>query len=229
MSEARAPRRDACTMLAAAALGTLAAPWPAAAASIALPAPALTGRLSVEAALQARRSVRSYTDRPLALAELGQLLWSAQGISGAGGLRTAPSAGALYPLEVYVAVGVVTGLAAGVYRYRPHNHRLEPFSAGDPRAALSAAALGQRWVARAPASVVLAAVPERTTRRYGRRGVMYVHMEVGHAAQNLLLQAVALGLGSVAVGAFDDPRVVEVLALRGDERPMMILPAGHRR
>ena len=216
-------------MLVATALSTLTAPWPVAASSVVLPAPAVTGRMPVEAALQARRSVRSYTERPLALAELSQLLWAAQGISGAGGLRTAPSAGALYPLEVYVAVGSVTGLPAGVYRYRPDGHRLEPVSAGDPRAALAAAALGQRWVARAPASVVLAAVPERTTRRYGRRGLMYVHMEVGHAAQNLLLQAVALGLGSVAVGAFDDPRVSTVVALRTDERPMMILPVGHRR
>jgi len=220
-------RRAGCVALMLAA-GGAALPAAAQSASNRLPAPALTGAMSLEAVLAARRSVRRYADGALSPAELGQLLWAAQGITGRRGLRTAPSAGATYPLEIQVAVGRVTDLAAGVYRYQPHEHELRPVAPGDVRAQLAEAALGQPWVAQAPVSLVIAAVMERTMRRYGARGRMYVHMEVGHAAQNVLLQAVALRMGSVAVGAFRDDEVARVMRLGADEVPKMILPVGHR-
>jgi SagB-type dehydrogenase family enzyme len=221
-------RRRGCVAALLAMTGA-ALPSPSAAAAVGLPAAALKGRVSVEAALQSRRSVRQYADRPLALGELGQLLWSAQGVSSAAGLRTAPSAGALYSLEVYVAAGAVENLAPGVYHYQPRGHTLAAGTPGDVRTELAAAALGQPWVARAPATLLLAAVFDRTRRRYGDRGTMYVQMEAGHAAQNVLLQAVALGLAGVPVGAFDDRRVARVMSLLAGEQPLYLLPVGRPR
>lgn len=191
-----------------------------------LPAAADAGAPSVERALLERRSVRQYQDAPISLAELGQLLWAAQGVTHGSGLRTAPSAGALYPLEVYVAVGNVDGVAAGVYHYNPQQHELARIEPGDRREALSQAALGQDAVRDAAAVIVLAAVYERTTGKYGERGVRYVHIEVGAAAQNVALQAVALGLGTVYVGAFHDDQVAGVLSLRDEEVPLCLLPIG---
>jgi len=194
--------------------------------SVALPAPRTRGSASLEEALQRRRSVREFSAGGLSLAELAQLLWAAQGITSLGGGRTAPSAGALYPLEVYVAVGDVAGLERGVYRSEPRGHRLERVLTGDRRPALAAAALRQRWFEKAPAVVVLTAVYHRTTGKYGERGVRYAHFEAGHAAENLLLQAAALGLGAVVVGAFEDGRVREVLELPAAEQPLEIVPVG---
>jgi SagB-type dehydrogenase family enzyme len=206
--------------------------------SIRLPEPRHTSRISVEEALLKRRSIREYKDEPLTLTEVSQLLWAAQGITDPAGLRTAPSAGALYPLEVYVAVGEVEGLAEGVYRYDPARHELIMVVTGDKRAELSAAALGQAWVREGAIVIVFSAVYERTTWKYNTpvhdertgarylRGIRYVHMEVGHAAQNVYLQAVSLGLGTVVIGAFDDRRIREIAGMAEDERPLYLMPVG---
>lgn len=182
----------------------------------------------MESALQRRRSVREYSDQALTLAEVAQLLWAAQGAAGGDRLRTAPSAGALYPLELYVVAGNVDHLPAGVYRYLPHEHRLLRIVEGDQRSPLATAALGQSWVRSGAAVLVFTAVYERTTGKYGPRGIQYVHMEVGHAAQNVCLQAVALDLGSVVVGAFRDRQVQQVLQLPEREQPLYIMPLGRR-
>lgn len=200
------------------------------AATIPLPEPRLESDTSVEAALEARRSVREYTGELLTLADLGQLLWAAQGVTGANQrYRTAPSAGALYPLDLYAVVGDVADLAAGVYRYEPASHALTRVGEIDSRAALAGAALGQAWVEEGAAVLVFAAVYDRTTRKYGSRGRQYVHLEAGHAAQNVYLQAVALNLGTVTVGAFNDEEVKRVVGLAGDEEPLYLMPVGHLR
>lgn len=193
---------------------------------IELPEPQYSGGIPVEEALLERRSIRSYGDGALTLVEVSQLLWAAQGITNPRGYRTAPSAGALYPLEVYVAAGNVDGLKAGIYRYRPQGHELEMVAVGDVRADLCAAAVNQECVEDGAAVLVFAGVYERTTGKYGERGVRYVHMEVGHAAQNVYLQAVSLGLGTVVVGAFDDDEVEGLLQMAEDERALCIMPVG---
>ena len=193
---------------------------------IPLPEPTFVGEMPVEEALQRRRSVRDYAPGALTLAELGQLLWAAQGVTDPRGFRTAPSAGATYPLELYVAVGKVERLEAGVYKSAVGDHALHLVALGDPREALAVAALAQTWVLRAPLSFVLAAIPERTTGRYGHRGQRYVHIEMGHVAQNVYLQAVARGLATVAVGAFYDEQVKKVCAMPAEEQPLYIMPVG---
>jgi SagB-type dehydrogenase family enzyme len=197
--------------------------------TVALPAPKRAGTLGVETALAARRSVREFAPSALGLAELSQLLWAAQGTSTPDGRRTAPSAGALYPLELLVVAGQVAGLPSGVYRYRSEVHGLVRIAAGDRRRALAAAALDQEWMRAAPAVLVIAAVYARTERKYGERGARYVHIEAGCAAENLALQSVALGLGTVVVGAFGDREVAAAAGLEEDERPLALLPVGHPR
>lgn len=193
-----------------------------------LPDPRHDSDTSLEEALLLRRTVRSYTGEPLTPQELGQLLWAAQGITDARGRRTAPSAGALYPLEVRVVIGEVNGISPGIYRYIPQNNQLALLLKGDQRDELSAAALAQVSVRDAPASIVISAIPERTTVVYGDRGMNYIYMEAGHAAQNVYLQAVALDLGTVSVGSFDDDEVASVVGLVGSEIPLYIMPVGHR-
>jgi len=189
-----------------------------------LPPPDQTGRVTLEQALARRRSVREFAAQALSEQELSQLLWSAQGITHPEGLRTAPSAGALYPLEFYVAI------AGGFYHYDPGEHRLDLHSEGDLRPALCHASWEQEFVREAPAVFVIAAVYERTERKYGRqRGPRYVHMDAGHAAENVLLQAVALGLGAVPVAAFRDDQVQEVLSLPREQQPLYLIPVGHPR
>ena len=194
--------------------------------TVKLPLPRSEGPLSLEKAIEARRSVREFTGEPLSLDELGQLLWAAQGITSPQGARAAPSAGGTYPLEIYVAVGRVSGLEPGAYHYQPVEHVLLPVATGDVRARLAEASLDQSWVSDAAADVVIAAVYSRTTKKYGERGVRYVHLEAGHAAQNLCLQATALGLGAVTVGAFSDGDVSTVMHLAGDEEPLYVVPVG---
>jgi len=194
--------------------------------TISLPTPRTDSAFSVERALQQRRSIRHYSDSPLTMQELGQLLWSAQGITSRDGLRTAPSAGALYPLELILVAGNVTGLAPGMYRYEPAGHKLAPLTAGDRRAGLSHAALDQSWVQQAAAVIAFVAYEERTTWKYGRRGVGYIFIEVGHAAQNVFLQAEALGLGAAVVGAFDDGRTADILNLPKGAKPLYLMPVG---
>ncbi|NNG16012.1 MAG: SagB/ThcOx family dehydrogenase [Gemmatimonadales bacterium] len=193
---------------------------------IALPAVPRDDPGSVDDALRRRRSVRTYSTGSLTLDQVSQLLWAGQGITGPDGLRTAPSAGALYPLEMYLVVGAVDGLSNGVYHYRPERHDLVLQQPEDRRAALARAAVRQVWMADAPAVVVIAAEYQRTTVKYGQRGIRYVHMEVGHAAQNIYLEAVALDLGTVFVGAFDDDRVHAALNLPAEHRPLGLMPVG---
>jgi len=196
--------------------------------TVSLPEPQLDGEVSLEQSLLGRRSTRSYTSDPLALEEVSQLLWAAQGITNAAGHRTAPSAGGLYPLELYLVVGNVENLEPGVYHYLPEKHELVLLAEGDIRTNLSGAALSQTCVKEGAVSIVMTAIYERTTGKYGERGIMYVHIEAGHAAQNLCLQATALGLGLVTVGAFNDEQVVEVLDLPDDENPLYIIPVGRK-
>jgi SagB-type dehydrogenase family enzyme len=193
---------------------------------VALPEPARAGETSLEEALGQRRSGREYADEPLTRRELGQLLWAAQGITSDEGGRTAPSAGALYPLELFAVTRDVEGIDPGVWRYQPEEHALSPVREGDRTAALRAASLDQSPVGEAPASIVIAGVQERTEVKYGERSERYVILEAGHAAQNLVLQATALGLAAVTIGAFDDAEVQQVLGLAADEDPLYVIPVG---
>lgn len=178
--------------------------------------------------LARRRSVREFAPGALTLNEISRLLWAAQGITAASG-RTAPSAGATYPLEIYVGVAHVDGLPAGIYHYRPQQHYLEVVSGTDILPPLPAAANGQKWLQQAAVVIVITAVFARTTARYGTRGERYVHMESGHAAQNLLLQAAEIGLCATPVGAFSDTSVARLLQLPERETPLYLIPVGRCR
>lgn len=196
---------------------------------IALPEPRYASDVSIEQTLLERRSVRRYAAEPLTLGDLSQLLWAAQGITSNRGFRTAPSAGALYPLELYAVIGDVEGLTPGVYSYRPDGHKLVRLIEGDIRGELAGAALGQDFVKEGALTIVFTAVYQRTMVKYGERGIRYVHIEVGHAAQNVCLQAEALGLGVCTVGAFYDGRVSELLNLPDEAEPLYLVPVGRRR
>jgi SagB-type dehydrogenase family enzyme len=185
---------------------------------LALPPPRSDGETSLEQAILRRGSVREFDPTPLTLGELGQLLWAAQGQRELG--RTAPSAGGLYPLEVYVAH------EQGVYHYRPDGHEVAAVSNTDIRDDLAAAALDQRAFHTAPAVIAIAGVEERTARKYGGRAERYVLIEVGHAAQNVLLQAAVLGVGAVPTGAFDDPDVATLFGMPNGTAPLYLIPVG---
>lgn len=195
--------------------------------SIKLPEPNYSGEITLEEALLNRRSIRSYQDKPLSLEQVSQLLWAAQGITDySRGFRTAPSAGATYPLEVYFLSGKVTGLSAGLYHYIPERHELILILEGDKRQGLFQASLRQTSIIEAAGVLIFTAIYERTTARYGERGIRYVHMEAGHAAQNVYLQAVSIGLGTVTIGAFEEGRVKKVLNLEERENPLYLMPVG---
>jgi SagB-type dehydrogenase family enzyme len=196
--------------------------------TVKLPEPKYNSKVSIEKALLERRSVREYKNNSLALAEISQLLWASQGITDPGGFRTAPSAGALYPLEVYVVVGNVDNLPDGIYKYKSRGHELVLVAKGDKRDELCAAALGQASIKYSAAVIVFAAAYERTTKKYRERGIRYVHMEVGHAAQNIYLQSVSLNLGTLVVGAFNDREVKKVINMPNEEQPLYIMPVGKR-
>ena len=196
---------------------------------IALPEPDLTGKTTLEATLARRRSVRNFSQAALTLAEISQLLWAGQGITSPSGYRTAPSAGALYPLQLYVATGRVESLPAGVFGYEPSKHVLRRAGQGDRRDRVARAALSQTWIGDSGAIVAVAAIMRRTTRKYGERGRRYVYMEAGHVAQNICLQAVALDLGATPVGAFRDDEIRRALDMAPDAEPLYLLPIGRRR
>ena len=195
---------------------------------IKLQAPIAHGKLSLEQAISKRRSVRRFQDEPLTLEQLSQLLWAAQGTTGTGGKRAAPSAGATYPLEVFVVIGQngIRSLGAGIYHYDVGNHSISLHQLGDFRQKLADTALGQSTIARCPVDMVICAIHPRTAYRYGHRGERYVHMEAGHVGQNVALQAVALGLGTVMVGAFEDEGMRKVLKLEEQFRPLYVIPIG---
>ena len=195
-----------------------------------LPPPALVGSISVEEALMSRRSHRSFQDKPLTPEQLSQILWAAYGVSSDRGFRTAPSAGALYPLEIFVVVGNVTGIEAGVYRYLPNEHKIKRTSDEDIRQDLAELAWGQSFIQDAPILVIYTAIFSRTTLRYGEEpGRTYVHMEVGHSAQNIYLQAETLGLGTCAVGAFRDNNINHLLGIPVDSQEVLLylMPVGY--
>jgi len=190
---------------------------------IPLPTPAQRSGVSLEEALTRRRSIREFREEGVTSVEISQLLWAGQGITDPRGFRTTPSAGALYPLELYVATG------EGVYHYSPQRDRLAVLSSEDMRLGLWEAGLEQDALREAPAIIVVAAVYARTEGKYGPRAERYVRLEAGHAAQNILLQAIALDLGAVPIGAFYDQKVQEVLALPSDHEPLYLIPVGHPR
>lgn len=188
-----------------------------------LPSPRRKGKISVEEAINLRRSIRKYKDEPLTLEQVSQILWAAYGVN-AHGKRTSPSAGACYPFEVYVAVSNVEGLEPGLYHYDGESHTRELAREGNLNGPLAKACLDQEHVERAPINIIIVAHYERTTRRYGERGYRYVHIDAGHMGQNIYLQVTALRLGTVAVGAFRDEEVKEILGVPGE--PLYIFPVG---
>jgi SagB-type dehydrogenase family enzyme len=196
---------------------------------IVMPQPNLKDRISVEEAIARRRSTREFSPKPLTLESLSQILWAAQGITDPNGVfRSAPSAGALYPLEVYVVARKrgVEGLPEGVYHYQPKGHGLVLVREGDCSPALEAATWGQEIVKGAAATIVVTGVVGRTAEKYGRRGAQYMYQESGHAAQNVFLQAAALGIGTVAMGAFSEGGVRRAIGAGADERPLYVQPLG---
>jgi SagB-type dehydrogenase family enzyme len=199
-------------------------------ALINLPAPALQGSVAVEKALKNRRTIRRFANKPLSQGQLSQLLWAAYGVTDARGLRSAPSAGALYPLDIYAVVGErqVSGIESGVYHYLPEKQALEPGRAGDLRQALARASIYQNWMAEAPVMIVITGEYRRCQVKYGQRGIMYTHMESGHASQNIFLQAEALGLGAGIVGAFENAEITRVLGLPPAHDPLLIMPVGYK-
>ena len=199
--------------------------FPADPATVALPSPKKAGGMSVEAALAARRSVRSYTNQTLTLAEIGQLLWAAQGVTSPDGKRTAPSAMHRYPLEIAVVAQNVNGLPSGAYRYVPARHSLEMLAAATPGAPLLAASTPQAQVRSAPAVFVVATVYERMGS--GAKDRTWTDYEAGLASENLLLEAVALELGGVVMGGIDPSVVKEAVKFTGGERVLVVIPVGH--
>ncbi len=217
-----------CSLLVLAVPGTLCGEK----SMILLPDPKTKGPISLEETLASRRTHRAFQAKPLQLEDLAQVLWAAQGITGAGGrFRAAPSAGALYPLDVYAVVGEasIQGLDAGVYHYLPSRHGLERIATTDLRKETARASLGQMWMADAPVSLVLTAEYSRIEVKYGSMGRTYAVMEAGHAGQNIFLQAEALGLGAGIVGAFDDAGLARVLQLPSTHEPLLVMPVGHKR
>jgi SagB-type dehydrogenase family enzyme len=194
-----------------------------------LPPPSQKGSVSLEEAIAQRRSVRDFTPDSILQSQLSQILWAAQGISNTWGkYRTVPSAGATYPLEIFVVCGGngIEAIDDGIYHYNIDSHSLTRHYAGDVRPELARAALDQEFIYEAPVDIVICALYERTAMRYGARGERYVHMEVGHAGQNIYLQATALGLATVAIGAFHDEQVRQVLRLDKQYKPLYIMPVG---
>lgn len=188
---------------------------------IALPKPSLTGPVSLEEAIERRRSIRTFGPAQLPVGTIGQLLWAGQGITSPDGKRAAPSAGALYPLELYAVT------AAEVMHYLPPGHRAETRVTPDLRPQLKAAALDQASVGAAPLVIVVAAEPGRLSDRYGAKADLYTDLEAGHAAQNMLLQAVVRGLAAVPVGSFNASRVARTLALPPGQAVIYLIPVGY--
>jgi len=197
--------------------------------TIYLPPPSQKGKISLEEAISRRRSIREFASEPVSQSQLSQILWAAQGISDTQWkYRTAPSAGATYPLEIFVVCGRdgTEGMDDGIYHYIIADHCLTLLHKGDVRSDLAEAALNQEFICEAPLDIVLCALYQRTAFSYGSRGERYVHIEVGHAGQNIYLQATALGLATVAIGAFNDEQVREVLKLDKQYNPLCIMPVG---
>jgi SagB-type dehydrogenase family enzyme len=200
--------------------------------AVKLPKPVSEEKISVEQAIQKRRTVRSFRKKSLQSGQFSQLLWAAQGITEEGGYkRAAPSAGALYPMDVYAVVGIgcVEEVNEGIYHYEPGAHTVSLNVDGEMRDQLAHAALSQMWMAQAPVNFIITAEYDRITGKYGQRGVRYAMIEAGHIAQNIFLQAQAMGLDAGIVGAFVDEDVVSVLKIPASHAPLIIMPVGYVR
>lgn len=200
-------------------------------AGISLPVPSHKGTITVEEALKARRSHRSFKARSLALKQFSQILWGAYGVTAKVPgyyLKTAPSAGALYPIDIYAVVGEggVDTLAPGVYHFRPKNHSIECVKEGDVRAAVATHSVHQMWMAEAPVMLVITGEYARCTIKYGRRGVTYTHIEAGHVGQSIFLQVEALGLKAGIVGAFNNKQIIKTMGILPSHDPLLIMPVG---
>jgi len=196
-----------------------------------LPGPILRGEKSLEEVISKRRTVRSFAPTPLTLRQLSQILWAAQGITDtANGFRTVPSAGALYPLELYVACGddSIKGLKGGLWRYDPKEHSVVQTGTLDRRKLIALHSHHQMWAADAPITLVIACEYSRTTKKYGERGVRYVHFEAGNLSQNVSLQAQSLGLSTAIIGAFSDRDVRGAMALPEWYEPLLVMPLGYK-
>ncbi|UCD83760.1 MAG: SagB/ThcOx family dehydrogenase [Deltaproteobacteria bacterium] len=199
---------------------------------IQLPVPTGKGKVSVEEAIKNRRTIRSFASRAIKLVDLSQILWAAQGITGEGGLkRAAPSAGALYPLDLYIILGEkgVEGLKSGIYHYFPSQNSIERLTDKGLKVELAQAALGQMWIAEAPVVIVITAEYERVTGKYGPRGVRYAHMEAGHVGENIFIQAVALDLAAGIVGAFENSKIIKLMGIPASHDPLLIMPLGYQK
>jgi SagB-type dehydrogenase family enzyme len=191
----------------------------------ALPVPAETGMPLAEA-LRKRRSVRKYGDRPLTAAELGALCFAANGTTGelpGRATKTIPSAGALYPMELYVVVNAVDGVEPGLYHYDGGAHQLELMGIGDFREKAFRACYGQKWTMKAAVVFAMSAIFERSKRKYGERVSRYIPAESGHMSQNLYLMSTALNLGGVAIGAYKDAEWNALLGLDGTSESVIYL------
>jgi SagB-type dehydrogenase family enzyme len=200
--------------------------------SMQLPDPKLDGDVSLERTIHQRRTVRSFLSKPLTQKQLSQLLWAAQGITAPRGFkRAAPSAGALYPMDIYGAVGggCVEGLNPGVYLYDPATHSFSLTQEGDSRRDIAMASLGQMWMSYAPITLVITAEYSRIMGKYGQRGVRYAMIETGHIGQNIFLQSQAIGLEAGIVGAFEDQKVIQVMGIKKTHEPLLLMPVGYGR
>jgi SagB-type dehydrogenase family enzyme len=191
-----------------------------------LPEPVKDGSISLEKAMTLRRSVRSYSDAPMDIFEVSQILWAAQGITNERGFRTAPSAGATFPLETYLLVNNVSNLKKGLFHYSPKDNSIRMLRDEDLSSELMKACLSQSMIKDGGIVVIFSAIFERTTARYGDRGIRYVHNEIGHASQNVHLQAAALDLGTVVIGAYRDEEVEAILNLGEDIKVLYLMPVG---
>ena len=195
-----------------------------------LPQFKLKGNISIEEAIDRRRSIRDYLDQPLKIEDVSQLLWAGQGISDpTNKFRTAPSAGALYPIKLYICVGNVSNLPNGLYYYQNSNHSIIMLTNIDIRKNIWEVSLWQNSIIKAPIVIIITAIFDITKRKYGERASQYVYIEAGHIAQNILLQAYALGLGGVPIGAFYDDGIKNVLKIPKDETPIYIIPIGKKK
>ena len=197
-----------------------------------LPSPQLTGNMSVEQAIEDRRSVREYNDEPINISDVSQLLWAGQGITDPQyGLRAAPSAGQVYPLELYVIVGTggVTGLPAGEYLYVPENNTLEKLINGDLRAQLATIADGQPWVQQGQVDIVITGNYQKMIDKYPDvpLSTRFVNLEAGHVGETIYLQAEPLGLATVSIGSFNENQMISLMHLQVNEEPIYIFPIGH--
>ncbi|MBW1961836.1 MAG: SagB/ThcOx family dehydrogenase [Deltaproteobacteria bacterium] len=196
-----------------------------------LPPADFTGKVALERTIKQRRTIRSFSSAPLTLKQFAQLLWAAYGTTDDRGfMRAVPSAGALYPMDIYAVVGTggIETIQAGIHHYEPRKHTVVLLGRGDFRNEISKASLFQTWMAVAPLMIVITAEYDRITGRYGDRGIRYAIMESGHIAQNIFLQAEALGLGAGIVGAFNDRGVNRVMNIPSSHEPLLIMPVGYK-